>query len=270
MAAPTISALLSQPTVAASYPSAQYDDIFAEPYDGASMQPPPLSGAPSYNRILSSPTTRPNSPVLQAGPPRTRQQIYDDYIVECDKIEKGDAERWDHQGTIKYQVSDEEVEVILARMSFNAGPVAYATREFWSKPGQPVLKHKEDRIFIPDPANPRLNEKGFPLTQYDEGKTTFDRLLETQGKAITLIRKTKPGPNESPIVFRSQKAGMLRDTRRKKSEDEKKANLNSEYSVGHASPLQPAVAAASSAEESETAAIASLSELTVQNVLDDL
>ena len=204
----------SSSPVTASSTSAQYDDIFAEPLDGPSMPPPPLSAAPSYSRVSSSLTPCSVYPVVLAGLSRTRQQIYNDYLLECEKIEKEDAERCERQGTIKYQVSSEEAEVILARMSFNAGPVAYATREFWSKPGQPFLKHKEDRRFIPDPANPRLNEKGFPLTQYDE-KTTFDRLLEAQGKAMALIRKTKLGSNEPSLVFRSQKEEMAREAWRK-------------------------------------------------------
>lgn len=238
------------------------------------MPPPPLSAAPSYSRVPVSPIPHSVSPVVPAGPRRTRQQIYDDYLLECDKIKKEDAERCERQGTIKYQVSNEEVEVILARMSFNAGPVAYATREFWSKPGQSFLKHKEDRRFIPDPANPRLNGKGFPLTQYDEGKTTFDRLLEAQRRAMALIRKTKPGSNEPPLVFRSQKEDIAREAWRKEKTraklDSQKAKLNSENSVCKGNARQSVTAAVSSAEKSEIAAIASLSELIDENILADL
>lgn len=142
MEAPANSGPVSQSPATASYASAQYN-IFTEPVDGTSMLPPPLSAAPSYSRIPSSPIPRPDSPVLPAGPPHTRQQIYDEYLVECDKVEKEDAERWERQGTIKYEASNEEVEVILTQMSVNAVPVAYATRKFWFKPGQPFLKHKE-------------------------------------------------------------------------------------------------------------------------------
>lgn len=96
------------------------------------MLPPPLSTVPSYNRLTSSSSPRPVSSVVSADsrPLRTRQQIYDEYLLECDEIEKVDSEHWERQGTIKYLVSDEEVEVILARTSVNAGHVAYATQEF--------------------------------------------------------------------------------------------------------------------------------------------
>lgn len=74
-----------------------------------------------------------------------------------------------------------------------------------------------------------MNEKGFPLTQYDEGKTTFDRLVEAQERAVALSRKTKPGPNEPPIVFRFQREKMAREAWRKQyGEEEQKKKLDAQ------------------------------------------
>lgn len=257
---------MSQSQVTASHSSAQYDDIFEEPLDGVSTLPPPLFAAPSHNSLSSSPAPRPVTPVLPAGPPRTRQQLYDDYLLECDKIEKEDVERWERQGTIKYQVFDDEVEVILARMSVNAEHDAYATEEFWYRPGQSFLKHKEDRRFISDPGSPRLDEKGWPLAQYEEGKTTSDRLLEAQGRAMALIRKTKPEPNEPPIVFRYPKEEMAREAWRIQYEEENRAKLNFKNGVNKCNAQEQAVAA-SSAQKSETAATALLSKPIDENIL---
>lgn len=143
------------------------------------------------------------------------------------------------------------------------------------------MKHKEDRRLIPDPANPRLNEKGFPLTQYDEGKTTFDRLLEAQWRGMALVRKTKPGLKEPPIVssncFLITERGDGVEAWRKQYEEEdgakldaQKAKLSSKNGVTKGYARQSAVTAGSSTEKSATAAIASLSELMDENILADL
>lgn len=58
--------------------------------------------------------------------------------------------------------------------------------------------------------------------------------------------------------------------RRKAKLDAQKAKLNSEDSVSRGNARQPAVAATSSAEKSEAAAIASLSELIDENILANL
>lgn len=52
--------------------------------------------------------------------------------------------------------------------------------------------------------------------------------------------------------------------------DAQKAKLNSKNGVSKGNACQPTVTAASSAEKSETAAIASLSELIDENILADL
>ena len=138
---------------------------------------------------MAPPPLRP-APIIHDG--RTRQEIFDDFCQEKDNIIYADSKRRKANGTIPYEVCDEEFALILSRLSIVPNKLALATIDFSAKPGESFLKHKGDVNFM---VGGRLNDKGHALTTLDE-ETTFMKINELGRGAIMRLVQTKPGPEK--------------------------------------------------------------------------
>lgn len=147
---------------------------------GATMAPPPRLHAPAMQR-----------PAPLTVDTRSRQEIFDDFCREKDRIICEDTKRREANGTLPYQVSVEELAVILSRVNFKPSSVQLATVDYSAKPNESFLKHRSDERFVIK--TPRLNERGLPLTTMDE-ETTFNKINELARDAIRRMIATKPGP----------------------------------------------------------------------------
>lgn len=156
-----------------------------------------MPSASSYGATLAPPPRLP-PPAMPRPPPvpvdlRSRQEIFNDFCQKKDNMIHEDAKRRAANGTLPYTVCEEEMALILQRMSFRPSAVALAIVDYSAKPGESFLKHKSDeRFFI---KTPRRNKQGNPLTTMDE-ETTFHKINELGRRTIQRIVETKPGPEK--------------------------------------------------------------------------